>query len=325
MRALSFNQKKGLSYIGLLLVVVIWGICPLLSLELYEFYSPTFRPVLPLTIITVVYLLMARKQLPTFHRDYLKYGIPAGLFTGMGSIAQNIGLQYTTPSRYAFLENLSCLTVPIAMFFLVRKKPTLPTVLSCVACMISAFVLNGMGKEDSGAMWGIGEVLCSLAGLFYGLNIAVTGAYVKKMSVPLYLLVQSTVETLSHLAFSLVFHWVRIPVVGGGIAPIEQIKFSFEPKHIAYLIFVSLLASAFCWAIRAASMRYVDPAVVAVVMPFSAVITSVVSILLGKESLTFSLVVGGILGLVAIYLSSYEDIVAFWKHKKAEPKIRKEK
>ncbi len=66
-------------------------------------------------------------------------GIPTGLISAAASILQKAGLLYTTPARYAFLENLSCL--------------------------VGCFVLAG-GYGDVGG-FGIGEILCALAAILY--------------------------------------------------------------------------------------------------------------------------------------------------------------
>ena len=43
-------------------------------------------------------------------------------------------------------------------------------------------------------------------------------------------------------------------------------------------------------------------------MPFSAVVTGILSIITGKDTLSFYLIFGAILGLIAIFMPSYDDI-----------------
>lgn len=54
-------------------------------------------------------------------------------------------------------------------------------------------------------------------------------------------------------------------------------------------------------------MKSVDPSAVAVMMPFSSVMTTVISICTGSDTLSFNLVIGVTLGLVAIILSGFGD------------------
>lgn len=301
------HSGKAMSYIGLFFVVFVWGCSPLITLELYKYYSPTFRLFFSELVLFIAYMIICGKDIKRFNFDYIKIGVPTGIFLALANMTQKIGLLYTTPAKYAFLENLSCISVPVLMYILVRKKPTFMTVLSCITCLASVFVLNGISFNDASS-WGIGEVLCAAAGLLYGFNIAGTGAYAKNFCTPLYLAVQSGVSTIIYLISSFAFSKILITGDTGIAAPMEKIVFSMNPVHIAAVVLTALIVSAMCWTIRTNAMKHIDASIVAIIMPFSAVITSVISILLGEDILSTKLVVGGILGLFAIFMSSYNDI-----------------
>lgn len=300
------HSGKAMAYLGLFFVVFIWGCSPLITLELYKYYSPTFRLFFSELVLFAAYIIICGKNIKCFNLDYIKIGIPTGIFLALANMTQKIGLLYTTPAKYAFLENLSCISVPILMYILVRKKPSVMTILSCITCLASVFVLNGISFSD--ASWGIGEALCAAAGLLYGFNIAGTGAYAKNFCTSLYLAVQSGVSTVVYLISSFAFEKILITGKSGIAVPIEKIVFSINPVHIAAVVLTALIVSALCWTIRTNAMKHIDASIVAIIMPFSAVITSVLSIILGEDVLSVKLVVGGILGLLAIFMSSYNDI-----------------
>lgn len=300
------HSGKAMAYLGLFFVVFIWGCSPLITLELYKYYSPTFRLFFSELVLFAAYIIICGKNIKCFNLDYIKIGIPTGIFLALANMTQKIGLLYTTPAKYAFLENLSCISVPILMYILVRKKPSVMTILSCITCLASVFVLNGISFSD--ASWGIGEALCAAAGLLYGFNIAGTGAYAKNFCTSLYLAVQSGVSTVVYLISSFAFEKILITGKSGVAVPIEKIVFSINPVHIAAVVLTALIVSALCWTIRTNAMKHIDASIVAIIMPFSAVITSVLSIILGEDVLNVKLVVGGILGLLAIFMSSYNDI-----------------
>lgn len=299
------NNPKGISYLGLIFVVLIWGLSPLLTLYLYDYYSATFMIFVSDLLLIVIYMLISRKKLKFLNARYFKIGIFTGLFYSLANILQKIGLQYTTPAKYAFLENLSCITVPVLMYFFVKKKPSFMTIFSCMLCLVGVFVLNGVGSSGGGI--GIGEILCALAGLFYGVNIAGTGAYAKELDAPLYLMVQSMVSAVMSLAFALVLNFIG---TGSSSGVVEKIVFSFNPLHILFLVAVTLVVYALCWIIRTKSMKHVDATVVAIIMPFSAVVTGVASVLLGKDTLSLELVIGGLLVFAAIIISGLSDAKA---------------
>lgn len=293
---MQIHKTKAFSYFGLFFVVFIWGCSPLLTLELYKYYSPTVRLCFSELILIIAYIILAGKHIKEFNKSYITVGIPTGFFLALANLTQKIGLLYTTPAKYAFLENLSCITVPVLMYIFVRKKPKAATVWGCIVCLFSALLLNGINL--SGQFFGVGEVLCGVSGLLYGFNIAGTGVFAKKLNVPLYLATQAVTGFVVSLISTVVFDF----------ASVEKAVFSFKPAHILFVIAVTVVTSALCWVIRTNSMKHIDPCVVAVIMPFSAVITSIISVAVGKDTLNINLISGGILGLLAIFLSSYDDI-----------------
>ena len=298
-------SKKFGAYTGMFFVVFVWGAAPMLMVYLNKVYSPVLRTCFIEALLLVTYLLMSGKNIKKFNMDYIKVGIPTGIFLALANLTQKIGLLYTTPSRYAFLENLSCVSVPVLMYILVKKKPSTTTVIASVMCLVSAFVLNGV--SFNGGSWGIGEILCATSGILYGFNIAGTSVYAKKLYTPLYLATQSIMGFSVSLILTFVLNSTYITTSSGLSGPVEKIMFSFKPSDIILLVLCALVVNAFCWVIRTYSMKYIDACVVAIIMPFSAVITSVLSVIMGSDTLNSNLVIGGILGLVAIFLSGVED------------------
>lgn len=310
-------NKKAVGYAELFTVVFIWGIYPLILLFAYEYFSPSIFSFC-LSVITCVFLIITcRGKLGEINSKYLKTAIPTGFFYSLATILQKIGINYTTPSRYAFLENLSCISVPVLSFILIKKKPNFITVLSCIACLASSFVLCGVSSDGIG--FGIGEILCALAGIFYGVNIAATGAFAKDLDVKLYLLIQHVVSSIIGLITALSLNFITI-----NGAPIEPLKFSFSIKPLIFLICFALVCQTLCWTLRTASLKHLPSTVVAIISNFAAVVTSAASVITGKEALTSNLVWGVVLGVISIILSSFGDNVDAKKQLKRQPSANDE-
>lgn len=285
------KNKKTAAYLGLVFVILLWGTSPLITLYFYKFYSPTMRVAFGSLTSGLAMLLIAHKRLGELGRRYFKPAIPTGVCLGLADILQKIGLQYTTPTNYAFLENLSVVTVPLILFLLIGKKPTRTTLVAILLCLASSLVLTGLLTD--GGHFGKGDILCALSGMLYGVNIAITGLYAKGVCVPLYLSIQ--LLTVSILGFS--------STLLLGALEIEPFYFTFRLGIILLLVLFVLVSSTLGWLIRTAAMKEVDPTVVAIMMPFSSVVTVLVSILSGKDTLSPTLLIGAALGLLAIILS----------------------
>lgn len=289
------KNKKALAYLGLIFVIFLWGCAPLITLYFYKFYSPTVRVTFGSLTSGLAMLLIAGKRIRLLGRRYLGLAIPTGVCLGLADISQKIGLQYTTPTNYAFLENLSVVTVPLVLFLLIRKKPAPLTLVAVVLCLTSSLVLTGVLTEGGG--FGKGDILCAISGMLYGVNIAITGRYAKGVCVPLYLSIQLlTVSVLGAASTALL-----------SALEIEPYLFTFRLGTILLLVLFVLVSSTLGWLIRTAAMKEVDPTVVAVMMPFSSVVTVLVSVLLGKDTVTPSLAIGAVLGLAAIVISGLAE------------------
>ena len=187
-----------------------------------------------------------------------------------------------------------------------KKKTGILTVSACFLSLVSVFILNGISFD--GSSWGIGEILCAISGLLYGFNIAGTGVFAKKLYAPMYLATQSLVGMVVSLIFALALNSIVVTNQLGVKVPVEKIVFSFKIEYIIFTIFYVIICNTLCWIIRTNSMKHIDPTVVSIIMPFSAVITGILSVLAGNDALNFNLVAGGILGVVAVIMSSFDDI-----------------
>ena len=296
-------NKTVLAYAMLIFVIFLWGASPLINAVLNDKCSVGLRSVLISGISVITLLIICGKRLKNLNKEYLKWALPTGACVAIASITQKIGLYYTTPTKYAFLENLSCVVVPIILFFAIKKRPSALTIISSVLCLIGAFVLGSMNFSAENISFGIGEVLCSLAGVLYGVNIAYTGDKIKKFDALLFLFVQQCASALISTVALFVFASVKI-----NGAPIEVVYFTFDVTNILLILAIALVSNVLCWFLRIYALKFVNPTAVAVMMPFSAVVTGVMSLVVGMDTLSTEFVVGALISLVAVILSSIADI-----------------
>lgn len=286
----TFKDSKVIYYIGMVFVVLVWGVFPVLTKSLLTHFTPSLWDTAGSLISVISLTVLCRKKLKQLNWDYFKVALPTGLFFSAACLTQKFGLTMTTPAMFAFLENLSCVCVPILMLIFVKQKLTLPKVIAALLCLGGVFVLCG---GDMTLRFGPGEILCALAGVFYSVNIAGTGAFAKKLDTGLYLLIQFTVHFVMSAGYSLLF--------------VEERNFSFAPLHLGSLVCIVLVSTVLCWIIRTACLKKLDPSFVAIAMPFASVVTGVVSIFAKTDTLSFALVGGAILIFAAIMISGLAD------------------
>ena len=298
-------NKKTMSYLGLFFVIFFWGTGPLVNKFYLKYYSPTLAFAWTSMVSALILAIVFRKKIKHINKDYFRVAIPLGFFYTAAELSQKIGLKFTTPTVYSFLENLSCIVVPFLVWLFAKKKPSVSHILGGFICLASAFVLSGFKSFGEAFSLGIGEILCALAGLLYGVNIAGTGAFTKKFDSALYIMILLAVSSILGFLVSIAFNYITI----NGVA-IETIKFSWNPVLLFSRIGYVMIAVSLCWIIRTNSMKYIDAAVVAVFMPLSAVVTSFLSILFGMDELSSNLIIGAALGVISMIICSFGDILS---------------
>lgn len=287
---LSSKNTKSVYYIALIFVVLIWGLFPVVSKYLLNFYSAALWNATSSLICAISMLILCSKKLRHLNWNYFKIAVSTGLFFSAANVVQKLGLGITSPAMYAFLENTSCIFVPVLMLIFVKEKLTLPKVLSGLLCLVGVFILCG---GIHGLQFGPGEILCALAGIFYSINIAGTAAYGKKLDVSLFLLVQFIVHAIVSWACVFLYNETRM--------------FSFQIGHLTLLVLSVLISTVLGWLVRTECLKHLDAAFVSVAMPFTAVVTGIASVLVGTDTLSASLVVGALLILAAIFISGLAD------------------
>ena len=306
------TSKKVWAYVALVAVVVIWALAPILSNSKWieGKYSPAMLTGVRGLISAIALGLMNIKKLKRLDRSYFKVAVPTGLFMAAGYICQMSSYLYTTPGKSAFLENVSVIVIPIVIFICTKVRPTALKVLACVICFIGSGIIALKGGAEGFWQIGLGDFLAMLAGVFYGVNIAGTGLYSQKLDATLYVFIQLSILAVVSFAYSF--------LVEGAIQ--GTIAISFEWQSVLSIMALALISTALCWSLGARWFKHIPVVVVAVVMPFSAVITGVCSVLIGMDTLTWNLVVGGLVVLGAILLAELGDV--FEKEKKEAESLK---
>ena len=306
------KKLKVVSIVALLLVVLLWGIAPVVSKYLFDnnFYSPALLVALRglTSCVVMLIFILCTKGFKQVTKAYW-ICIPAGLFLGAAYLFQFIGLEGTTPAKNTFLESISCIAVPLTMFILVREKPSWSAVFAALACLLGAFVLCGNGWDFS-AMFTtptMGDIFSAIGGVFFGIDIAFTKVFAKGKNPVVYVFFQLVILTIMSFAYALPFE--------------KGLAFSWLFPNLMILVFLGVICTAVCWVLRTISIKNVSAVTCAVLMPMAAVIATITSIICRTEQFSWNVVVGGLIITLAIVISGVFDALA---DKKAKAKLENE-
>ena len=290
------QKTKPLYLCMLLTVVAVWGCDPLINHYLYRYFSAAALASLSTFVSAVLFLILAAKRLKFLNRRYFQIALPIALVNSLACVLQRIGLQYTTPTRYAFLEHLSCITVPLILLIFFRHRPSAMQWTAALLCLLGCYLLAGTDIFRGSV--GIGDLLCALAGLMLGVGIVTTARCTEKLDMRLFMAVHSVTYFLTSASLMLGLHFIQI-----GGAPMERIVFTPQPLPILAAALFGLLSVGLCWLLRNEATRHLSPSLVAVITPFAALITAILSILRGLDAPTPALLTACALFLSAALLS----------------------
>ena len=296
---MKIDKKKTISFITLVVIVILWGITPVIGKYLFNnsFDSPALLIAVRGLIATLVMALfvLITKQYKVLNRSYL-ICIPAGLILGAAYLFQFIGLETTTTSKNTFLESFSVIATPITLIILIREKPSVATIISCLLCLIGAFFLCGDGWDFSSLFKAptTGDILSAIGGALFGVNIAFTQVFAKNKNPFVYVSIQMGILTIMSFIYSLAFE--------------RPLLFSWDYKNILIVLFLAIICTAGCWIVRTYSVRNISATTIAVMNPMSAVIATSIALMIGQETFNFNLLVGALIIIASILISSLSQV-----------------
>ena len=300
----AMKKYKIIAFLVLIGVVVTWGLVPVASKAIFNAEETTFSPGM-LTALRGLFAVIAmaafvNKGFKKINKSYILTAIPAGIILALAYIFQFTGLVYTSPSKNAFLENISCITIPIFMFIFVREKPTWYCIVAAVICVIGSVFLVGTGFDILNMFSKfnlLGDGLSAIGGLFFGLDIAFTKVYCKDKDPLLYVFLQLCVLTVVCSVYTFIFEG----------AVFHTMAFTFDWLPLLEVAFLGIVGMAVCWAARAWAMKYIDALTVSLLVPLSAVVATTLSIAFKFETFNYNLLVGGLIILLSIAVSAIFD------------------
>jgi len=260
----------------LLLVTLIWGSTFVMVKDATAAY-PVF-PFLTLRfgLATVALLVVGWRRLGSLGWKGWGAGALIGVFLLAGYGFQTVGLQYTTASKAGFITGLSVVMVPILSAILLKRQPSIESVLGVILAVIGLALL--MLNQELNIVRGDLIVLgCALS---FALHIVAVSAFAPKSDPLALTIVQvGTVALLSGVISLL----TSTPLP----APTPSTWFAAG--------FTGILATAVAFGLQTSMQRFTTPTHTALIFAAEPVFAAVFGVLLAGDVMTGQGIAGGIL------------------------------
>jgi drug/metabolite transporter (DMT)-like permease len=266
---------------ALLTVSAAWGFSFIVMKDAIQRQSVNNFLFTRFTLAVIVMILIRPQTIKLFNKDLLQRGGLAGIFLGLGYIAQTLGLERTGAAITGFITGLYVVLTPLIASFVLKEKITKFTWL-CIA--VATFGLGLLSIR--GFSVGIGEMFVLASAVLFAAHIIALSKWSSGRDV-----YAMTVIQLSMCA-----------ILAGLASAIEGYSLPPDSGVWGVVIFTAVFATAVAFIVQTWSQAHMSATKVAVILTMEVVFAALFAIVIGGERLTVQTAIGGILVVVAMYL-----------------------
>jgi drug/metabolite transporter (DMT)-like permease len=274
-----------LAFVALLGMTAAWGSTFFLIKDVVTRIPVPDLLTLRFGIATVALAAIAGRRLLMDRRTLLA-GVVLGLLYGVAQILQTVGLAHTTASVSGFITGLYVVATPLLSALILRVRIRLTTWLA------AAIATGGLGVLSlHGFAMGYGELLTLASAIVYAGHIIAMG----RLSTPGQALSLSVVQ-------------MGVITVVCGVAALwpdghgAGLQLPTGAHDWLVVIYLGLIAGALTMVLQTWAQARVEASRAAVIMAMEPVWAAAFAVVLGGETPTWRMIVGGAAILTAMYL-----------------------
>lgn len=297
-------MRKYLAEFGLCITAIVWGSGFVASAIALDHYTPFQIMAIRFTVGAIILAIIFYKKLSAITTNTIIKGSILGVVLYLAFVLQTVGLQYTTPSKNAFLTAVNVIIVPFIGYLLYRKR------LDKFELFGAFFAIIGIGLISLHFPFSlnIGDLLTIGCAVLFALQIFYTSVFVKKEDALALTLVQMTVASLCG-------------IIGVFIKGEQAITYSVEA--IWPVLYLGIFATSLAYILQTVAQKYMSETKTAIILSTESLWGMIFSILILQEIITFKMALGAVLILLAIVLTETKlNFKQKPKHRSIESKLR---
>ena len=243
-----------------------------------------------ITLILIVLLSRRKIDIQSIIRN-LKYLIPSGILLGLNWVFLFEAYRYTSVAVATLCNYMAPIFIVVVSPIALKEKLTLKK----GACVVAAFLgmvlisqvfTNGIGGSD-----GLGVLFGLIGAVFYAAIVILNKKLTDINSIDR-TIVQLIVSAITLLPYILLNH--------------EFDQLTFTSYIIGMLLIIGLIHTALAYVMYFGSMAYLKGQTIAVLAYIDPVLAVILSVVVLKEPLTVSIVIGAVLIIGATLVSEVE-------------------
>lgn len=280
-------MKKMYANLMLVSVTIIWGGGFIATAGALDSISPFYVMMIRFVGASILPIIISFSKLKQLSNMERKHGIIAGVFLFLAFAFQTFGLQYSTPSKNAFLTATNVVFVPYLLWIFFKRRPSKKEIIASILCLCGIALLT-LKKEAM--MLTIGDLLSLICALFFALHIIALERY------------SAHIDAIAMTAMQM--------FTAGVLSTICALCFETPPAswnanavgNIAYLIFVSTLLA---YLIQTYAQKFTTANTASLILSMEALFASIFSFLILHEVMSGQMIVGAVLIFASILYIEY--------------------
>lgn len=266
---------------ALLTVSAAWGLSFVVMKDAIQRQSVNNFLFTRFSLAVIVMILIRPQTIKLFNKDLLQRGGLAGIFLGLGYIAQTLGLERTGAAITGFITGLYVVLTPLIASLFLKEKITKFTWLCIAVATLGLGLLSIRGFSV-----GIGEMFVLASAILFAAHIIALSKWSSGRDVYAMTVIQLTM----------------CAILAGLASAVEGYSLPPDRGVWSVVIFTAVFATAVAFIVQTWSQAHMSATKVAVILTMEVVFAALFAILLGGERLTLQTAIGGILVVVAMYL-----------------------
>ena len=270
---------------GMLLVTaIVWGsgfVITAIALEYLTAYQVMAgRFLLAAIILTIIFGYRLKKA----SKSVIWKGIILGTILYIAFALQTVGLQYTTPSKNAFLTAVNVIVVPLIAYAVYKRRIDGYEIIGSIMAIVGIGFLSLQGSLTMN----IGDALSLACAVAFAFDIFCTNLFVQKEDAIALTIIQFITASLLGI----------LVVVSQGDIPT-----TLEKEAIYFIIYLAIFSTTLAYLFQNVANQYTSATKAAIILSTESFFGMVLSVIFLHEVLTGRMVVGAILILLAILIA----------------------
>ncbi|MEK4425524.1 DMT family transporter [Solibacillus sp. FSL K6-1523] len=274
-------MQKYKGEILMLITAVMWGsgfIGMAVGLEYWTvFQLMAGRFLLASIILSIIFY----KKLKLITKSVLWKGAVLGAILFGAFTLQTMGLEYTTPSKNAFLTALNVIIVPIIAYVIYKRRIDR---FEFIAAGMAIVGIGFLSLQDSLTI-NFGDFLSILCAVGFAFDIFYTNVFVK---------------TEDALALTIVQFYTATILSMISLLALGEVPTTYSTEGIYIILYLAVFCTAVAYVCQNIGMQYANPTKSAIILSTEALFGTMFSVWLLSEILTGRMWIGCVLIFVAI-------------------------